>query len=764
MKLNYSHKEFIPAVLTQEIFGPKEFSVQEIVYDSRRINSGDRVAFFALKGDFRDGHEFIDEAYKKGVRIFIVERIPSKPRIDASFILVENVLNSLQNLAVTHRNKFTFPVVSITGTLGKTMVKEWAFHLAKKEVRIIRSPKSFNSQLGVALSILELNENCDLALFEAAVTRPGEMKEIQQMIQPIGGVLTNVLISPLSHFSTLHQKATEYLELFKNSEWLILPSELKLSAKTSKPVFIPIKTANFEKEMRKVVYSDEPSKKAALLSIALLRQLNVLEEKNISSLPRLAMRLETFDGKDNSIIINDTYNLDNEALVSSLSYQRELAGNKRRVVVIGLSEERAELASVYEQLIRPFSPDELIISANPTLESCDLTNAVVLLKGNRSVHLERLAQKLRSKQHTTELLFNLSALKHNVQLHKKLLPTKTKILAMVKAQAYGAGLEKIGVFLENMGINYLGVAYSDEGVELRKAGVEIPILVMNPEIGGFEDCLVYKLQPAIFSFDHLDAWLRFLISEGIYDFPVQLKLDTGMRRLGFQPEEVPRLMEILAAQPEIKIAGVYSHLADADNVRDKRFTLVQIERFKKASDFILSKLNYPVIRHILNSEGVTHFPEAAFDMVRVGIGMFGLSSNINLQRRLLPVISWKSVVSQVKKIHKGESVGYARTFVATEETQIATIPLGYADGFRRSLSNGKGGVYIQKKFCPVVGRVCMDMIMVDIGKLKVSAGDEVEIIGEKQSLAEFSNKMQTIPYEVLTGISKRVHRRYFEES
>jgi len=343
------------------------------------------------------------------------------------------------------------------------------------------------------------------------------------------------------------------------------------------------------------------------------------------------------------------------------------------------------------------------------------------------------------------------------------LQPSTKILAMVKAQSYGVGLEKIASFLEKIGISYLGVAYSDEGVELRKSGIKIPILVMNPEEEGFEACIKYNLEPAIYSLNQLDELISTLISMEKSNFPIHIKVDTGMRRLGFEGEELPKLIEIIQAQPEVRIAGVYSHLADADNRRDKRFTQLQINRFQETCAWISNKVPYPFIRHLVNSEGIANYPEAQFDMVRIGIGMYGISSNPSLKKRLQAVINWKSEISQIKTIQVGESVGYSRTFIANEKMKIAIIPVGYADGFRRSLSNGKGGVFLNNTFCPILGKVCMDMIIIDVTKLAASDGDEVEIIGENQTIETFANAMDTIPYEVMTSISKRVHRAYSEE-
>jgi alanine racemase len=385
---------------------------------------------------------------------------------------------------------------------------------------------------------------------------------------------------------------------------------------------------------------------------------------------------------------------------------------------------------------------------------------VVLVKGAR--YMQRVANRLKLKQHKTQLSYNLSALKHNLNQYKLSLNPETKMLAMVKAQSYGAGLTTMAQYLEKQGIHYFGVAYSDEGKELRKSGIKTPILVMNAEEEGMETCVEYDLEPAIYDFNQLDELIKVLIAQEKTAFPIHIKLDTGMKRLGFYPDQVQQLIEVLAAQPEVLVKSVYSHLAEADD-NHSTFTHHQITQFEESCKQLESYLSYPFLRHILNSEGIAHYPNAQFNMVRIGIGLFGLSSNRPFEQRLKPVINWTSSISQVKIIHPGESVGYGRSFVAQKEMRIAIIPIGYADGFKRNLSIGVGAVYIQNQRCSIVGRVCMDMIMVDIGDLSIEKNTKVEIIGSNQGLTQFAKDCQTIPYEILTSISPRVHRSYSEE-
>jgi alanine racemase len=752
------------AVKGQHLHGSKAEIIQQIQFDTRKIYPLPNQAFFALKGAYRNGHDFISDAYKKGVRTFIVSE-PKLPELrDATFIFVKDTLCALQDLACYHRKKFTYPIIGITGSVGKTTVKEWLFHILSDKYRIVRSPKSFNSQLGVALSLLNLHEECDLAIIEAGISKPGEMEALERMIQPTIGILTSVSKAHSDNFPSYEVHLAEKMALFKTVKTTVIGTGFLISQEQMRSIKAYQPTVGeFTKELQLLPFQDRGSLASALLAIATAKIFKGLEIQKIASLPRLAMRLETFEGRENSIIINDTYNLDLDALKLSLEYQLALAEGKKRIVIVGLEEEWTHLKEKIRLTIDDFKPDLLVFSRKPKITDFELKDAVVLVKGTRGAKMEKIARSFKSKQHKTEVIYNLSAIKHNLSVFKNQLQPSTKILAMVKAQSYGVGLEKIASFLEKIGISYLGVAYSDEGVELRKSGIKIPILVMNPEEEGFEACIKYNLEPAIYSMNQLDELISTLISLEKSNFPIHIKVDTGMRRLGFERDELPKLLEIIQAQPEVRIAGVYSHLADADNRRDKRFTQLQITRFQETCTWISNKVPYPFIRHLLNSEGIANFNEAQFEMVRIGIGMYGISSNPTLQKRLQAVINWKSEISQIKTIQVGESVGYSRTFIASKKMKIAIIPVGYADGFRRSLSNGKGGVFVKNTFCPILGKVCMDMIIIDVTKLVVSEGDEVEIIGENQTIENFAKSMDTIPYEVMTSISKRVHRAYSEE-
>ena len=769
MKLGITYSELCTAIhgisLCEE---NSTLALESVAYDSRKLINGNSTIFFALSGEFRDGHTFIESAYSKGIRTFVISKEVALGKFpDAGFIQVKDTLTALQDLAHFHREKFNYPIIAITGSAGKTTVKEWLYHLLSPTLRISRSPKSYNSQLGVALSLLELQKDSDLALIEVGISKPGEMERLAEIVRPTLGVFTSFGRAHEENFQSTQMHINEKLRLFTKVQKTYFPNSIHLTSEQQTQIHgVALKPENFQKELLLLPFDDKASVNNALVAIALSKLLlenTKLIKERIPTLPQLALRMETFEGINGNTIINDTYNLDLDALTHSLEFQLRSAGNRKRVVIIGLDAENSLLKAELERIVEAFKPDFLhIISQNEQLPQ-SFENSVILIKGTRKANMQRLAKQFRLKNHKTFVEIDLSAVRKNIMVFKSKLQPETKILAMVKAQSYGSGVEKMAHFLEQQGMDYLGVAYTDEGVELRKQGIKLPILVMNAEEDGFEDCINYQLEPAIFSFNQLDQFIKELIFQGQTDFPIHLKLDTGMKRLGFELQDVPRVCEILQAQPEIRVKSVYSHLADADNRRDKRFSEHQMQRFNQAVYTLSQTLNYTFDRHILNSEGVANYPNAQFEMVRMGIGMYGLSSNPTVKQKLKPVMRWISAISQVKILAKGDSVGYGRTFIAEKETKIAIIPVGYADGFKRSLSNGQGGVFIQDKFCPTVGRVCMDMIMVDVSKLQVKEGDRVEIIGENQTIEKFAENMQTIAYEVMTSISKRVHRVYLEE-
>ncbi len=492
------------------------------------------------------------------------------------------------------------------------------------------------------------------------------------------------------------------------------------------------------------------------MNVASFFKVNVALEKGI--FPDLAMRLESFDGVENSIILNDTYSFDLESLETSLKYLSSSEKDKKRIVLLPQMD-NSNNKGIIELLIKYQIDDYQFIKSKSDI-TFSLSNSIILVVGGKGSNMNRIAGQLKLKQHRTKIEINLNAIRKNIHLVKDRLSSDTKCLVMVKANAYGTGLIKVGQYIEKIGADYIGVAYADEGVVLRKKGVKCPILVMNVGIDDFQDCINYHLEPSVYSWNILDEFVKMLIANEIKGFPIHLKVDTGMKRLGIQPNEVEKFITILKSQPEITLKGVYSHFAESDNIENPNFTKSQLKTFLDVCSKISERVSGTFLRHISNSDGVLNFPKSQLDMVRLGLVVYGISNNSKINRSLTTVIKWSSQVAQIKTVKKGETVGYGRAYIAKNEMRIAIIPVGYADGFRRSLGNGKGCVFIKGQVFYTVGNVCMDMIMIDISKEDVLPGDLVEIIGEHQSLVQFARLLDTIPYEVLTSLSDRVHRNY----
>lgn len=737
-----------------------EYTIRNVGFDTRRIVNGSDLLFFALKGEFRDGHEFIKTAYDKGVRTFVISQNVAREQFpEAIFISVENTLAALQQLAKSHREQFTIPVVAITGSAGKTIVKEWLGQILEQHYRVVRSPKSYNSQLGVALSLLEIHEDCDIALIEAGISGPNQMDVLESMIQPTHGIFTSLGSAHAQNFPNRDAHMHEKMKLFVHCEKVFVHHSIPVDPNDPKIRIVHEKA--FSSFLDFLPFTDEISRHNTVLAIAASRVFEMVDLiiKNVlPKLDRVPLRLETFDGLNNCLIINDTYNLDLDAFRSSLEYQLSVAQGRRRTVVVGTTDERDEIRTI----LKDFEPIDyhFVSSANDALP--EFRNTVVLIKGRREMQMEKLALRLREHKHQTFVEVDLSAVRNNLAYCKSMLKESTKVLTMVKASSYGSGIDEMGVYLERIGIDYLGVAYADEGIQLRKAGVTLPVLVMNTEEAVFENCIEYNLEPSIYSMDQLRQFTKQLAYEGRTDYPIHITLETGMNRLGFESESIPDLMNLIHTHPEVRIKSVYSHLATADEINSS-YVASQVAIFERVSTEIMQQLPYAIDRHISNSEGILHYPEHQYDMVRIGIAMYGYSADFNHREHLQEAVRWYSAISQIRKVEKGTSVGYGRAGITKNATQIAVIPVGYGDGFRRSLGNGVGSMFIQGKACPVIGNVCMDMTMLDIGDIPAEAGDLVEIIGPNISLVEMAEQMHTIPYEVLTGISQRVQRLYVED-
>ncbi|PHR49952.1 MAG: alanine racemase [Fluviicola sp.] len=757
MKLGLTNKE-IATIVDGEILRDVNGKVDILIYDTRMITSNRAGVFFALQNK-RNGHIFCQRAYDKGVRCFVVSEEVELPN-DTCIIKVEDTLCALQTIAKYHRNQFSYPVLAVTGSLGKTMIKEWLYFLIKDHYKVVRSPKSYNSQLGVAISLLEMTEKHDFAIIEADISHPDEMTKLEEMISPTLGVFTGVGKNYEDNFESKKQHNAEHLKLFKHANITFALNEEYSTLRRSK-INAELTEIEAWDEFRP---SDSPFAKNITLALFVATFLGVSKSElleKIKSLPKLSDRLEVFEGQNDNLIINDTYNIDIDALEQSLEYQFSSDERQKKVVVLDLSSLNTERKEQILSLVESYKPDEFFIIKDTTIpkELKELKGVSILFKGPYDSPLKELVKQFKNRKHETWVEFDLKAVKHNIDLIQAKLQPNTQVLVMVKASSYGTGDVNIPHFLQQIGVDYLGVAYTDEGTTLREKGIQLPILVMNTEQNAFDDITKFCLEPSIFDMKNLIAFREHLLKEGLSEYPIHLTFETGMNRLGFDAEDLPELLEYLRNQQEIKVKSVYSHLADADNT-DSAYTENQIQQFQNIKEAVEKVFSYRVLFHILNSEGASKFGDtASFDMVRLGIGVFGYTSTAK-ENVLLPSMKWKTTISQIKTLKAGETVGYGRSYKVDNEIKIATLRIGYADGFRRNLSNGVGKVFINGKHCPVVGNVCMDMTMVDVSNVDCEAGDEVEIIGDHIDMETFSKHLGTIPYEVMTSINKRVARIY----
>jgi alanine racemase len=750
-----SIKQFAQIIAVDSISLERDVFVSGVVYDTRKIFDGNGKVFFALKGKYRDGIAFVEEAYQKGIRVFVLDELPEVLQPDAAYLKVDEPLDALMKLASWHRNQFKIPVIAIIGTHGKTTIKEWLATLLKQNYQLVKSPKSYNSKLGVALSLLGLHEEAEIAVFEASLTHEGDGNLFNELIKPTHSIVGHVGDKFNENFTSNKDKAKEYKSFLKDSK-------VVFSADSKAQNFV-----TNEQELIKVILEDQTSEVGLSQK---LKAENAAISKRVAShfeitIPKafafsdVVMRLETFDGINDSLIINDTYSLDMDSLEAALQYQRSVAKSKRRVLFLPKDLEQTPNHDI-KNLINRFHPIDCHYLDSLEIDPEIIQESVVLVKGNHGAFMNSIAHYLKLKHHRTKINVDLSALRKNIHLLKGLLPENTMSLIMVKANAYGTGIIKTASFVEGLGVDYLGVAYTDEGVALRKSGVVCPILVMSPGPDDFQDCISYDLEPSIFSLQLLDDFIKVLILKNRVGFPIHLKIDSGMHRLGISPEDIPSFIDVLNSQPEFYLKGVYSHFSESDNWQERSFTKTQLQVFEHSCATIASYVSYPFLKHIANSAAIINYPEACLDMVRMGLVVYGVTSNTELSQKLKPVIEWRSEVVQVKTLKCGDSIGYNRSFTADVNMEIAVIPVGYGDGFRRSLGAGRGHVFIEGVKCKTLGNICMDMLMVDITGKGILEGTPVEIIGKNQTLANFAAQLDTIPYEVLTSLSSRVHRNY----
>lgn len=808
----------ISDVLNGELLKNSGGKISYLLIDSRKVLFARESLFFALRGDRNDGHFFLNDLYKNGVRNFIVEAYPENidnfPR--ANFVKVSNSFKALQKLVAWHRSNINIPIVGVTGSNGKTIVKEWLYQCLSNNKYIIRNPKSYNSQVGVPLSVWLLNPEADLGIFEAGISMPVEMQNLQSIINPTIGVFTNIGDAHQENFESIELKLQEKLKLFSNCESIIYNSDNTLVHNTIEEQ-IPATTQKFtwstsnksDLRVTKIAYTKNKSKIEALYKgelievvipftdkasienamhvwslLLLLGYSNELIIKKLASLEPVAMRLEVKEGINNCTIINDSYNSDIESLhiaLDFLSYQNQ--HGQKLLILSDIAQSGFNNEELYRQvanMIRQKNIDRIIgigpeisqfknsfelrsdfyDSTEDFLTNYDFTkihNMAVLLKGARTFAFENISRQLQKQTHRTVFEIDLNALSYNLDYFKKLLKPQTGIIAMLKASGYGSGTHEIANICQYQRVAVIAVAFPDEGVELRKSGIKIPIMVMNPEEEGFFAMIENNLEPQISNFDSLRLFDSIAEKSANKPYPIHIKLDTGMHRSGFMKGEIETLITELKQSQNVRVKTIFSHLASADEPEQDDYTLEQLESFKEMSDYFMSEFPYKIERHILNSAGIERFSKYQFDYIRLGIGLFGISAK---NKKLAPVGTLSSSIIQIKNIKKGQTVGYGRQGIAKRNSVIATVPIGYADGLRRILSNGAGKLWVNGKLAPIIGNVCMDMCMIDITDIEAKPGDRVEVFGKNLSVSKVAKWMNTIPYEVLTGISKRVKRTY----
>ena len=812
----------IAQILQSENNNLPDVDIHWLLTDSRSLSFPSGTVFFAIKTARNDGHNYISELYRQNLRYFVVsELLPDFDTMqDAVFIRVDDTLQALQTLVATYRTEFDIPVIGITGSNGKTVVKEWLYQLLHTDFRIVRSPRSYNSQIGVPLSVWSLSESTELGIFEAGISQLNEMQKLQVIIRPTIGIFTNLGDAHQEGFSGLKQKCDEKMKLFTDAEVLIYNSDEKLVEisiaqaklkarlfswgkkkdatvqvlKIEKSATDTVITLNYNKQKAdiQINFTDEASIENALQCVCTMLYLNFdLKEidKLLLTLETVAMRLEVKEGSHGCLIINDTYNSDLNSLDIALSFldQQSTKKNLSRTLIlsdilqsghasedlyelvaklvqskdihriIGIGEEISKFAHKFNTVEKYFFRQTDDFLKSPLIR--EFNKEIVLLKGSRSFHFEDILAKLELIVHETTLDVDLNALVDNLNYFRSKLRPDTKIMCMVKAFAYGSGSVEVARTLQNNRCDYLAVAVGDEGAELRREGIRLPIVVMNPEKGAFGTIFDNKLEPEIYSFRLLKLFIAAAEKLALTDYPIHIKIDSGMHRLGFEPCDMPELTKLLTNQNQVKVRSVFSHLVGSDNPQFDDFTRQQLDVFTKCADEISIPFTHKILRHILNSAGIERFPEFQFDMVRLGIGHYGITALPDV--KLATVCTLKTIILQIRDVKAGDTVGYSRKGKIQRDSRIGVIPIGYADGFDRHLGNGVGEVWVNGSRAKVVGNVCMDAVMIDLTDIQANEGDEVEIFGKNISIDEMANKLQTIPYEILTSVSRRVKRVYF---
>ncbi len=813
----------IATIVNGILTGPGDLIISDVATDTRQLSFTEGIVFFALKGKNHDGHIFIHNLYQKGIRTFVVEKMPEENEKyqDAAFIMTPDTIQALQLLAAYQRQLFRSPVIAITGSAGKTIVKEWLADILGLTTSVIRSPKSYNSQIGVPLSILKLDKMYKLGIFEAGISFPGEMEKLQKVIKPDIGVITNIGDAHSENFPDNKIKTEEKLRLFIDSSVIIYCSDHEIirksieeneSLRSKKLIDWSVENENAGIFVSKslmpkgrtgirmkhngqindfvIPFTDRASVENAITVASVCIALNTPSEvisRGLEGLVSVAMRMEVKSGINNCQLIEDYYNSDPGSLGMALEYLKSQHYKDTTLILsdfVQSGRNETELYSMISDLIKRTGIKKFIGIGNALVRNkalfddnsrfftstddfvsnyntANFRNEVILLKGARIYEFEKIGKLLERQAHQTVLEVNLDAISHNLNEFRRYLNPGTRIMAMVKAFAYGAGPAEISALLEYHRVSYLAVAYADEGVELRNSGVTLPVMVMNPDPSAYEILIKYSLEPEIYSLPSLNQFLSVASRNGLIGYPIHIKVDTGMHRLGFMPEDIDILADKIKNQESVRVVSVFSHLAGSEDPDLDHFTHHQIDVFLKAVDKLYDATGYPFFRHILNSSGIVRFPQYQFDMVRPGIGMYGVGHFEGLD--LKTAGRFLTRISQIKRIKAGEPVGYGCADVSDTDRTIAILPVGYADGLNRKLGNKIGNLFIKGSRVPIIGNVCMDMCMADITGMDIETGDEAEIFGDKIPIDELAEKCQTIPYEILTSIPRRVKRVFFRE-
>lgn len=804
--------------------GDAEIEIKWLLTDSRSLCFPEETLFFAIKTVRGNGHRYIPSLYRRGVRAFVVSEKPEIPYPDATYLIVPDTLSALQRLAERHRERFDVPVIGVTGSNGKTTVKEWLYQMLSPERVVTRSPRSYNSQIGVPLSVWSLEEQTQLAIFEAGISEPGEMEALAGIIQPTIGVFTCLGDAHQENFSSLEQKCMEKLQLFKDSSVLFMPvmdasadsAANTLEVQSSEFIRHCVEKSAFKGELIMVAPEDFAGicggsaesplnwngkdgalSVDAMLCAAVCRYLGMPDDiiaERLGQLQPVAMRLEVKEGRHGCTLINDSYNSDLGSLDIALDFMSRRSDTKNRNQVLILSDieqsgydsdtlyRRVAALVAGRGITRFFGVGECLCNAAahfamagveryffPTTEALveskaflSLRDEVVLIKGARRFHFENVTDLLEMKVHETILEVNLSAVVDNLNYYRSFMKPDTKMVCMIKASGYGAGSVELARTLQDSRVDYLAVAVADEGVELRRAGITAGVIIMNPEMTSFRTLFRYRLEPEVYSFRLLDALIKEAEHEGITGFPVHIKLDTGMHRLGFDPlKDMPQLIDRLKHQNAVIPRSVFSHFVGSDSDVFDEFSAIQYDRFLKGSSELQSAFSHHILRHMCNSAGIEHFPERQMDMVRLGLGLYGINPRNNAL--IHNVSTLRTTILQIHDVPASETVGYSRRGRLERDSRIAALPIGYADGLDRLLGNGHAYCLVNGKKAPYVGNICMDVCMIDVTDIDCREGDSAIIFGDDLPVSTLSDVIGTIPYEILTGVSPRVKRVYYKE-